>query len=452
MQYPSAIEAAWTTLGYTRTAIALTVEIWPIHEPGNEYVIVNSETDDVSHAPATVSKLWRNMERPHTGKVPTQAAEGTGAAAARLRAPPMYRGQRPMATPQGDDRGEERRLLAATMTEEQVQAVMTNDFDAMTYCTYHESYIHAAKGNTKAGWCDLQHGPEGEVPQMPDMRRPHVRPQFRPGTCLPRKLLRCTFKQGCVIRVIRQVYPREKELFALRLHAAAVERGLIVRNEAELTLREAEHDTPEALQAMFVALITMLPDVNSLDLLSKFHSLMEASPRYLDAAAQQHPHTCIALLHSEQDRKPVHATSKWNRLLHDMDELLRQRGLDNLTMGLPPPLELFNLRARGAVERYRDMHYGDGNVVLVHERLQAMAANPQQLHVFWTVMRWLRQHAPERNATVEEWDNKCRRTPTPSTPCRHRAFSSSTPRCCSGMLDGLCAARSEHALCYHSTL
>ena len=162
MRYLSAPEAAWTALGYHRAEIVPTVAILPVHLPGNDNIMMREHAQDVEAvADHTAGDLLRYFHRPRSRQMRTAAPQPLDMHYVRTLRDIQHH------QPSNAARDEEAAILRRYLPEAQVQAVLTNDFDRMTYTTYWEHYIHAVKSSAD-GWWDgdlLRGNPEGPQPR-----------------------------------------------------------------------------------------------------------------------------------------------------------------------------------------------------------------------------------------------------------------------------------------------
>lgn len=126
VKYTSSTEAVCEFLGDHRQRITPDFEQLPVTLPGQEFIVVDADKPDVHEAgDSMMSKMQQYMARPlnFSGRVGDDAP-----AADNL----------PFHQQDEDAQRQEEALLKAYLDDTQADAVLRNDFDAMTYCTFHE--------------------------------------------------------------------------------------------------------------------------------------------------------------------------------------------------------------------------------------------------------------------------------------------------------------------------
>ena len=398
-RFTGSTEAAMHFFGFHRCRMTPSVDELPVHLPGHDNIIVDEANEDVrdvvNHTKSQIAIYFlrpKNRTRLVTNPIPPTNYFTN------LK-PALAHHQVRVANQEA-----ERAVLDEYLPPNQIDAVMMNDFDSMTYTTFWEHYIVTPTMRT-SGWFLQEVGPPyKKIKRRELMRRNNVK-----------------------ICYIRTVLPTKPELFYMRLllkerparnfedlrmmdgggyyatfEECAKQRGLVVDdNEAELCMQEVvATETPNCLRRLFVTLITQLPNTQPYKLFVKFHEAMQHD--YHNTIHPEHPFRNEALLDPENRTPRVgHYDTAYNRLLLDLDKSLGLTTSSNVEVGLPAPEP--HPTGRDEIREHltefctgRALHAAQE---LLNVRLPKM--NVEQLEIYWDIIKRLRLALMERNGNVE---------------------------------------------------
>ena len=397
-RFTGSTEAAMHFFGFHRCRMTPSVDELPVHLPGHDNIIVDGTDEDVRDVVnQTKSQIAIYFLRPKNRSKLTKQSVPPANYFTNLH-PALVHHQVRVA-----DQDAERAVLNEYLSLHQVDTVMMNDFDNMTYTTFWEHYI-VAPTNTTSGWF------------LQEVNPPHKKIKRR-------ELMR---RNNVKICYIRTVLPTMPELFYMRLllkerparsfedlrkmdelgHYATFEeaakvRGLVVDdNEAELCMKEVvPTETPSCLRRLFVTLITQLPNTQPFNLFLQFHEVMQAD--YNNTIHPEHPFKNEEL-QDPTNRIPHvgHYDTAYNRLLLDLDKSLSLTSTSNMEVGLPTPEP--HPTGRDEVREHL-VEFCTGHALhvaknLLNERLPNM--NTEQLEIYWDIIKRLRLALVDRNRDV----------------------------------------------------
>ena len=301
--------------------------------------------------------------------------------------------------------------LCSPAHPDRLQAVFRNDFDAMTYTTFHEFYLRETREG-RPGWYDTAAEPS------------------KPWKVKRRNLKR---RNNISIAYIRNVLPTAGMLYYLRLlfkefparefddflthrfegdaedtvfesfqDAARAHNLVEDDNEAELAMLEARTlgATPSQLRHTFVVLLTQGP-ADACGILSTFAANMMADFQVVAQAPQQPLNEDGTL----ESLAPGHAQSQYNQLLLDIERRLNRLGKGNEMFELPAPIEQANMRATTELEKYLTSFCSTAARLEAHQLVTARlpTLNAEQRAVFYDLYKRLREYGESGdNAMCQE--------------------------------------------------
>ena len=309
-------------------------------------------------------------------------------------------------------RVKERDLLRRRLSEDQVQAVLMNDFNSMLYTTYTEHYREVK--NPAQGvlhWKDASDRSIVRKQITQSMAVNYIRAV--PATAGELFYLRALLKVSAVRSFSALQRDPETGVMWGTFQEAAKARNIVAQDaECFLCLNESKElgSTPSDLRKLFVFLITRMPNVRAWELFCQF----AGGPGGMDADCDGHQHRVRGEDQQWQDvsyealaefpddsrlRRPAEPDSKYNHLLWRINDLLRAQSTTNEDVGLPAPLQM---QGRSLTELQRHQRQYCGCVILVVtvqlqqyllDRIPRIAVNPEQREFFWDLVLRLKHVA-----------------------------------------------------------
>jgi hypothetical protein len=424
VRYLSACEAAWSACGFHRSRITPTVVILPLSLPGQEHIVVDADEPDVVEAAGQqANDQLRWLRRPATGTPPSYAQVAQDAP----HAPPGAQAE----FLEEDDikRDKEKAIFSRFLSPEQVDAVLTGDFDNMTYETFYSAFVYINKQQwvSRSGWFDNA-DQEGATPHKFARRN--------------------VISKGVCVAVLRQAIRPPPELFYMRIllkrmavhnleelkqgiadpnalpgapppqpfntfESSAKARGWVVNNNmAHHAMKSAVDagDTPADLRRFFVMVVKEMVDAQPFTLFKTFYPSMLADyrqnrPEHLRCNIPEH-HAAL----DDEHYLPTNARNDYNIMLRSLHAIFDIQTNEATLLSIPLPLPNPDAPPPDRPDAVQE-HISEW-VPADPQRLDQEAAllaatvgslNEEQAAIFWGIVAHLRANVADQDVWDDRW-------------------------------------------------